>query len=233
MNNRTINFILFVVLMVCMGVLYTFYDYNKNLESQIIARDKTIKEIRKTDSLLIEKTKEYAKQIEKFNSQPSYILEGKEITTKEIVELLNDSYEKISFLEQENYNLKYKDSINRINSKSANYNINLLKKSRKNTIEIAQKYVDSTYITLSKLKYIKERYGIDLKHKIIDSTRTLKIINPMLKVDSALILFPYYKNRLSFKEGKWNIEIDPEFEKLRKKEIERQKRKKERNRKKN
>lgn len=228
MNSRIINFILFILLIICLGVLFTFYDYNQKLESQILARDKTIDEINKTDSLLVERTKEYVKQIKKFNSQPSYILNGKKITTSEIVDLLNDSYIKNSKLEHENHYLKYKDSISSINSKISNYNINLLQNAHKKNNDLAQEYADSASINNAKLNYIKRHYGIYIKHKVIDSIKTIVYNDKMMKVDSALMLYPYYKNRLSFKNGEWNVEIDPGFEKLRKKQIEREESKKRR-----
>ena len=87
MNNKTTNWILLFFLIISLGAMYTFFNYNKELELQIQKRDKTIQQINKIDSILIEKTKDYAKQIEEFKTQPSFIYNGKEITASEIVEL--------------------------------------------------------------------------------------------------------------------------------------------------
>lgn len=218
MNNKTTNWILLFFLIISLGAMYTFFNYNKELELQIQKRDKTIQEINKVDSVLIEKTKDYAKQIEEFKTQPSFIFKGKEITASEIVDLLNIAYEKIDDLEIDNQSLKYRDSVNKINLNTVNYNIEVYKKALKKAEESNYEYSKSNYILNSKLKTIKQNYGIDLKIRKIDSL-TIGFDKPMLMIDSAIILYPYYKNRLKIENGTWIISIDEDYEKLRNKKL--------------
>ena len=117
-----------------------------------------------------------------------FILDGKKITNNKVLEEINKREEAIITLA---------DSIDYFK--------------QKNTVlySIHKKYKDSTLIYKSILKLIKKNYDISYSFYEKGNQYISSINAP--KLDSALILFPIYKNKISIKDNKWVIETDRDY----------------------
>lgn len=180
MKNKIFYIILFIILLLSLLITGLLFDSNKELMRDIESKEILINDIASRDSILIEKTKEYSEIISKYTFENEFVLGNKKISVKELVDLFNNMLDE---------NIQIKDSLNYFKSQTR------AEKERttfykKNYI----KYLDSmTYYKFGYKSAIKD-YGIQYKIKQIDSSIILQ--RSFSKVDSALLLYPFYKDRI-------------------------------------
>lgn len=192
------------------------YNYNSTLELQLTKRDKIIQRIANTDSVIVEKTKDYAKSIKDFNSEIIFEQNGKNLTSSEIVKVFNQIADDNNKLVSENNNLtmsnyKLRDSL--LNCKRKN--ISQQQSYRIDQKKISYNYLDSISDLNFKLSTIKSNYGIDYQFKKT-GLNMKKLEKQTTMVDSAIVLFPYYKHTLTKEGNVWYIETDKNYRKAQK-----------------
>ena len=100
MKNKIFTGLLFIFFIISSIISLILYNYNSTLELQLTKRDKIIQRTAKTDSVIVEKTKDYAKSIKDFNSEIIFEQNGKNLTSSEIVKVFNqiaDDNNKLGF----------------------------------------------------------------------------------------------------------------------------------------
>lgn len=204
MKNKSIILFLTVISIVCIILVLILFNYKTELENQINKKDDIITKSVERDSLLIQKTSEFAKTINHYVNNCEFSIDGKKITSSQIVDITNKAIEE---------NNKLRDSLNyyKLFSKQQTdyYPIEYNK--------ILSKYRDSLEKYKWQAELVKNDFGIT--YKITSKGNKLSAIRNSKKVDSALALFPYYKHRLSINEnGNFEIETDKEYRRNIKKE---------------
>lgn len=197
MKNKSIIFFLTTVAIVSLILLLILYNYNSELENQISHKDNLISKSVERDSLLIQKTREYAETIEKYVNNCEFSIDGKKISPTEVVKIANKAMKE---------NQRLKDSLTYFKSLST-------KQSEVYPAEYSKlinKYRDSLEIYKWKSELVRKDFGIIYDIKRNGNKMTSK--RSSKKVDSALALFPYYKHKLSVdKDGYFEIETDREY----------------------
>jgi hypothetical protein len=238
MKSKSIIFLLTITTIVSIILLLILGNYIFELEHQISKKNTFIEKSIKNDSIIDAKTKEYANKIEKFVQDCNFYIDGKKISQKEILQIVNKTL---------NENSKLRDSLFRLkfilkNAKrdyGISYNVTrngdtLISSKNFTKADTALAYypklkvIENKYYkildSLEKYKWqaelVKKDYGI--KYNIHKEGKTLKSTRIVgSKIDSALVLLKYFRHRLSKdKNGNWEIETDAEYR--------RQQRKKER-----
>lgn len=197
MKNKSIIFFLTTVTIVSLILLLILFNYNSELENQISNKDNQISKSIERDSLLIQKTREYAETIEKYVNNCEFSIDGKKISPTVVVKLANKTMRE---------NQKLKDSLNYFKYLST-------KQSEVYPTEynkLISKYRDSLEIYKWKSELVRKDFGIIYNIQRNGNKMTSK--RNSKKIDSALALFPYYKHKLSIdKDGYFEIETDKEY----------------------
>lgn len=204
MKNKSIIFFLTTFSIVSMILLLILYNYNTELENQITQKDRLISKSVERDSLLINKTREYSQIIEKYVNNCEFTINGKEISASKLVKIANETNIENEKLKD---SLRYFKLLSKEQPKvySSEYN------------KIINEYKDSLSIYKWKAELVKKDFGIVYKVK----RKGNKLISERYskKVDSALVLFPYYKHKLSIdKDGHFEIETDKEYRRMKRNE---------------
>jgi len=178
-SNGIVPILAFLTIVSIAGAFFLI-DHSDKLERELIYKDSLIRRIQRNDSLYNNSVKGYSEVIERYISDCNFILNGKKISTEELVKLANHTL---------NENEILKDSIR--------YYKLLWLKSQISLSESQLKY-DSTYDSLfvngAIVSFIKKRYGISYAY--VRKGDKYTFTKNSSKVDSALILFPYFKDRL-------------------------------------
>lgn len=234
MKNKSIILILTIATIVGIIIILILSNYVKELENQVAKKSELIEQSEKSDSLLIEKTKEYADQINEYVQDCNFYIDGKKVSQQEVIRIANktldenlklrDSIQKLKFVIQttkKNYGISYKvekngdtlyASRNATKIDTALAYLPQIKIQQKRIIQLS----DSLEIYKWQAELVKENYGISYKIKREGNTLT-STRNSSTKLDSALVLYKYYKHRLSKdKNGDWIIETDKEYRKMEK-----------------
>ncbi|HET8886950.1 MAG TPA: hypothetical protein VFM70_11425 [Salinimicrobium sp.] len=235
MRNKILIFILTVATIVMLIIIWISNNYVNELEHQLETKSNIIERSGKSDSLLVEKTKEYANKIEEYVENCNFYVDGKEISQQEVIRMVNTAMEE---------NSKLKDSIQKlkfiIKATKNNYGISInVERSgdtlfaRRNPTKIdtalaylpkvkeqqkrLQQVLDSLEIYKWQAELTQNNFGISYKIKKEGSTLT-STRSQNAKIDSALVLLKYYRHRLLKDEnGDWVIETDREYRKMEKK----------------
>lgn len=170
-KNRNIILLLLFLLVMAISALLSQCEYTSNLEKSIEAQDSILKNGNQRDSILIEKTKEYTKVITKYVSDCGFTMGKKSLSAEDVVKLINDSQSEIKILKDSLYNEEIRNKMFRIKSNDSLATYKLF------------------------LNRIESKYGIVLKVKT-DGQGRRYIITNISKADSALAIFPYYRDRL-------------------------------------
>jgi hypothetical protein len=204
MKNKSIIFFLTTLSIVTMALLLILYNYNTQLENQISLKDELISESIERDSVLIKKTREYSEIIEKYVNNCEFTVDGKKISATKLVKIANKTITENQKLKD---SLKYFKllSIKQPEVYSEKYN------------KLINKYKDSLSIYKWKADLVKKDFGIFYNVKRKGNKLTSERYSK--KVDSALVLLPYYKHKLSVdKDGHFEIETDKEYRRMKRKE---------------
>lgn len=196
MQNKVKYIILFLlILFIGAGLLSLFlYSYSNNLEQEIVKRDLLLKDVKQRDSLYESKTKKYAEVITKYVSDCNFYVDGKKISTSELLRITNKTL---------NENRYLKDSLHFYIDL---YNLENEKRRKMQSSSFIDK--DSLAICKQIIEMVKSDYGIS--YTVGSNTNTHYFVRNRSKADSALILFPHFKDKLSFDSTKnaWLIVVD-------------------------
>ncbi|MEX2592571.1 MAG: hypothetical protein WD426_07330 [Anditalea sp.] len=217
--------ILLIFILVCVVSLY----YNYKLQEQVYERDILIEKLTKRDSILneifeikydsVDNSISYTYQVRdgeviKYNQLVEELFEAKELLIK-----TNVVTEKLkSVLLNTNKDSQYLDSI--YDSLLSDYNALVVSfnnnsdiytahiRGQDSILNVLHNELDSLSIYRSFANLAKEKYNISFSIKSEGEARYLRIDKSA--VDSAMILFPYYKDRLSYDKNKkqWIITFD-------------------------
>lgn len=123
--------------------------------------------------------------------EPTFVRDGQEMTSSELVASINASdHESVEALQS---------LVNKYNTLVHDYN------------ELREKYIstkDSLVIQGMALGLIKRNYAIEYATNLNGDTRTVQVMGD--KVDSALLLLPYYRHKLTFdsQSKAWIVEYE-------------------------
>lgn len=125
--------------------------------------------------------------------EPTFVRDGKEMTTSELVASIN-----ATDTDQESIEA-VRSLVSKYNTLVHDYN------------QLREKYIttkDSMVIQEIALGLIKRNYAIDYNTNLKGGTRTIQVIGE--KVDSALLLLPYYRHKLNYdpKSKAWIVEYE-------------------------
>lgn len=208
MKNKVFRIIMeFVPILLIIGLLaalaYSIY-YSSKLEEQIWERDKTIQQL-SFRSELVEEYFDYGTMPDD-SSRMYYTLKESKIPKRVVKEKEYEYVDRITVKTIDRTPDIYSgDSIvslsvliERYNTLQKKYNNLVDTVNRKNTEVTKQNMV---------LGMIEKNYGITYS-AIVDSNIIKATLTNTEKVDSALILLPYYRDRLELKEdGTWVIKL--------------------------
>lgn len=192
--RKIIEILLVIFVIIASTVIYLQYDYVTELKKQIIDRDSTITKYETNDSIYNSRLKQYTDTVEKYIS-PSFTYGDKKISTDELLKITNSSMKEIGVLKHQLNSVR--DSVEAYMSAMDNFG--------KKANQMLYKYQDSAFIYRGYVK-IAERYGFKFYHKKDGDNYTFSV--KAEQVDSALILLPYFRDRLTYnsKKGHWEIE---------------------------
>lgn len=205
--------ILVIIIVGLTSVLNSGLSYIDKLESQITERDSLISRLTISEALVkeyfdieqdsftneliytLKSSKQEPVQIVYKNMSETFQAGNDILTSEEIVERYNSLIGEFSQCVNENEKL-----VNKYNQLARDHN-----KLIKDYNELVNKkpYYDALKAALD---LINKNYGID--YEIINDSTTYKVvISPSQKIDSALILLPYFRENLHYdeKSGKWVI----------------------------
>lgn len=221
-KNILFDILFFVLLIGSIGGIVLLYDNKLNLEEQIEKRDDIIRKKEVSDSILLAQSEKNKSTVEKYISDCGILINDKKVSTDELVEFLNAKLDKINSLENKIFQLE--DSIYRLQLQVNNEKLakneylsklrtaydslaifksfyNLAKKNFKTDFTVDDKTLKISIPkdTLSIFKTLYEMaqndYGINYSVKEDDNYRT--ITRSISKADSALMLFKYYKDKIT------------------------------------
>lgn len=180
MKSKLFKIIPHIIILLSFVCIFLLLDFNDELIGEIQSKDSLINNISYRDSVYYEKTKEYYQTLTKYINETKFLLGEKEISEKELVELFNKVIAENNLL-KDSLLIYYKQ-----------YNIEkqyaLFYKNR------YQLYNDSSAFYKFGYDQAKKTYGFDFDIVIVDSLISLK--RNFSKADSALLIYPYYKQYL-------------------------------------
>lgn len=233
---------LFVLIIGLIGIAFLLFQDNGDLKNEINRKDSLIKNTRVLDSTLFSQQKKNKSIVEKYISDCNIVINGKKVTTEELIVYMNkqidvintlnrtvtafaDSLAKCRFslsVEKQTssfYKKKYVESTDSFEVYKIFYDLakrnlktdfSIKKDDSSNNQTISLKMPpesplkDSLFLYKSLYKFAHERYGIQYEYTFKDGT--INATNKSDKLDSALIIWEYYKNRLKKdKNGDWII----------------------------
>jgi hypothetical protein len=195
MKNKIIFLILTSLLLISAFMIVFIYDNNQKLNLVINEKDEMIDNITNRDSILAETTKEYSEVITKYVSADcEFQIEDKTYSAKEMIEMLN-------------YYIVMNDTL----KKAVQVSTETMKLAKNSILTYASKlqmYMDSTLYYKHTYRTAQKEYGINYDFK--RTGKTIHIYSKFSKLDSALLLFPYYRNNLRHDTiaGRWIITVE-------------------------
>ena len=196
------------------AILYVIYNYNSDLESQVAKKDEIIENFETTDSLNQSLLKEYASKIDNYVDNCTFNINGKEITAQEVVRIVNKEFRNNQlYRDSLDYYKKRTKTLDDLYKAEYNKQLNLNSESYKSQYQrLIDEHIDSLNIYRFMVKLAKKHYGLEFKVKKEKNTLSAEWGGKM--IDSAIVLFPYYKHRLSKDGDEWTIETDKEFRRI-------------------
>ena len=213
--------IIFIVIIIGLTtIINSGINYIEKLESQIIERDSLISRLTISEALVkeyfdieqdsltneitytLKPSKQDPVQIVYRNMSGTFHAGNDVLTSDEVVKRYNSLIGEFSQYADENKKLvdKYNQLVRDHNKLIKDYNelVNLYNKKSDN-----KAYSDALKAALD---LINKNYGINYEI-ITDSTKYKVVVLPSQKIDSALMLLPYFRENLHYdeKSGKWEI----------------------------
>ena len=204
-------FLFFVLFCGSVFLNYKLAGYLDEYDEQVERQDSMIRKLSFSNDLVKEyfdieedsithnttySLKENKKEIEKVTErvtkyvEPEFVRNGKKISSEELVAAIN---------------AKDNESVEAINSLANKYNT--LVQDYNNLAKKMKMKSDTVDIQSMALGLIKRNYGIDYTSTLNGDTRTVHVQGN--KVDSALMLLPYYRQKLTYdsKTKSWMVEV--------------------------
>lgn len=222
-KRRKVSFsdIMLIGLIIVMGIgFFMSMSYIDNLENQILERDNLIRKLTFSDDLV----KEYF-DIKKDTTNNNIIYTLKDSKKTRIVETVTKTTEptfvqgdKILTLQEllDDYNKTYNEYTKLQNNfQELDYRYRSLIKQNKDIIKKYNEFVVSFYSILNEktamedaLHIIRNSYGISYKIKT-DSLNSHISIDKSEQIDSALMLLPYYRDRIEYNafDNSWTVRL--------------------------
>lgn len=199
MKNNIILYIAFFISLIIGVYTIILYTNNSDLLLEIQKREQLIKNIQKRDSLDNLSRKNTNDIFSEYvSSDCSLEIDGKKITLESFVKLLNDSYNKNYLLQASIAKQEFKAKLD--SGRVADLESELRK--LRNEYFLFKDSLDYAYRII---KNIKKTYDIDYDFRSESNYRIFQF--KFGTVDSALLLFPYYKDRLKYDSTRklWTI----------------------------
>ncbi len=192
-RNQRLARIILVILSVAVTIFFmiSMINYSRALEGEVAARDSLINLMQKEDSTTLSSTKKYSQIITKYIEDCNILIDGKKVSTPDLVKLLNKQMEE-----------------NQLLSDSLSYYKNLMQaeRVRKHHYYSSMNSIDdSLFISKKIIQLVKQDYGIS--YEVTRAGNKFSIVRNPSTADSAVILFPYYKHKLKKDTiaGQWLI----------------------------
>lgn len=213
-----ISLIIILLLFLC-GTIIVLLNDNKNLQEQVLVREKLIREKQVNDSILLSQSTHNEKIIEKYISECGILVNGKKLTTDELVQYMNKQFEEINDINKKlnilNDSLNIYKSFYYLTKKNLKVDFKMTE-DKNGRMMVFSNPTDSSKIYKELYKMIEKEYGIRYEVKFVDDY--MKVSKSFSKVDSALLIFKYYKDKLKKGEGDtWTIELPNEDSKVKRK----------------
>jgi hypothetical protein len=199
-KNKIFNNI--VLIMILLGLsLYSLqtYFYNVELNKIITNKDKILGDLLLKDSIHNLSEKKYSENIQKYVEECSFIVDGKTISSQELVNIVQKLY-------NERDNLNYEKAIK---SDSLKQYIHLQKfdeKLKDDCLKIVRRRTDSLQLYMAMFEVIEKKYKTGVRARIEGSNMVFS--TPINKIDSALAVYKYYKHKLKVDKNAFTVEID-------------------------
>lgn len=188
MKNNIIIALLFVLLICTSAISVVLFDFNSDLQKQINSRDKLIENASHRDSIFITQTKNYTDTITKYLSDCSFKIDGKSVSTDELLDYIN-SLENETVLLRDTLNYRINNLIN------CNKTLQFYKRMYDTCFSEVKLLRDSVHINAKIIDIVKRDYGI-----IYEVQKTENKIyynrNVFSKADSGLLLLKYFRSRI-------------------------------------
>jgi len=202
-NNmkRILSILSLLIILLTGGCILLLYN-NNELKIQIEKRDILINDKQINDSIFLENTLKNKKIIERYINDCGILINGKKVTTEELLIFITRQIEERDKLQNEL--VKCKDSLsiarafNELTRKNLKVNFNLSENDsiRKYSIRLP---LDSSIVYKKIIQSIEKEYGI--KYTIQRKDDVLYYQKSFSKVDSALLVYKYYKSKLHSDES--------------------------------
>jgi len=195
MKNKNLFISVMIIASILTWAAISFFGFQdiEELKQAVKERDSTIQEMSNLDSVYYSKTKKYSEIITKYVDNCNFFIGDKKISTSDLMKMTNELLEENQTLKDTLYYLKQLNDFE--NEASMTYKNELYKS------------LDSLHTVSRIIELIKKDYGINY---IVSTDGNYKIFKRQLsRADSAIVLFPYYKNKLSYDTltKAWNIKV--------------------------
>ncbi|WP_299124182.1 hypothetical protein [uncultured Tenacibaculum sp.] len=195
---KIIVIVLSIGLVIAIGISSLLYFDNKNLENQVLKREKLIKKtFLEEDALNSKKTKSDS-IIKKYIQDCNILINNKKVSTEELLEFINSQLKSIEKLKAENSKLNDSVKIYKSYVKLSKSNLNVDYKTYKKDNKLFSEIIipsDSLEIYRRLYKLMEKNYGISYDVKSDKEYRYYS--SKVTKLDSALYVYKYYKHVLS------------------------------------
>jgi hypothetical protein len=179
MNYKLIISILTTLSCTLIGLIWMLSVINSELVEQLEFRDTLIKSNQNLDSLTCEHNQKYVETINHYiTNECAIILDDKKISLSEFIDIYANEIQK---------NSNYMDSLRFFKRQSLQF---------ANLYRSTFPKLDSLNLLKIQIKNVSKRYDINITTTLKDSVRYTTIESP--KIDSALILLKYFRNKLSY-----------------------------------
>ena len=179
-------------------LLSILYNDNKNLENQVLKREKLIKKAVVKDGILSKQKTKSDSIIERYISDCGIIIDNKKVSSEELLQYLYSQNQQINNLNNSNNDLNdslkiYKSYID-LSKKNLKVDYSVKKEKNKFISSIILPENDSLKVYKRLYELIKHDYGIIYKFENKNNKTVLS--RNYTKVDSALYLYKYYRHVL-------------------------------------
>jgi len=208
MNRNWLLILLFLAIgTIAIQALLTEHSIS-NYKNAYVRQGYLMRSMRESDSSYLAATRKYSQVINTYLSKEIITKEGKNFTAEELVNGLSAEQQKNDSLHTRYNSLK--KVVENLNQTKACIEKEQLADSRENKSlhKRIARLADSLERSVQNIKHLKSSYGIGLHVESSNVTKkTVEADTPVLsKMDSALLIFPYFKDRI-YKDssGNWVI----------------------------
>lgn len=178
------------------------YFYNVELNEIVTDKDKILGDLLLNDSIHNLSEKKYSENILKYVKECSFIVNGKTISSQELVNIVQKLY-------NERDNLNYEKAIKSDSLKHYIHRQKFDEELKDDCLKIVRRRTDSLQLYMGMLEVIEKKYKIGVRARIEGSNMVFS--TPINKIDSALAVYKYYKHKLKVDKNVFTVEIDSDY----------------------